>query len=192
MSFNKDKVSIVQLAEQYGVVLDPSNNDFVGLCPFHPDNDTKSLHLYTHSNSFYCFGCHTAGTIFDFVMKYDGISFKEAVEKLDAGSVDEFDLSDVDIKSTQKFNTHREMIETTATGHLRTLYFQMLVMKTDKITVKTLVEELWQWYDNAQVKFDIKSSEGANENVLIQKMNDFYIAFNRKLQQLQTELSAVS
>jgi len=188
MSFNKDKVSIVQLAEQYGVVLDPSNNDFVGLCPFHPDNDTKSLHLYTHSNSFYCFGCHAAGTIFDFVMKYDGISFKEAVTKLDAGSVDEFDLSDINVKSTQKFNTHREMIEALATKHLRDLYFQTLILKDNKVEIRTLVEDLWQWYDLSQVKFDIKASSDVNENVLIQKLNDFYIAFNQKLQQLQVKL----
>ena len=191
MSFDKNKVSLVQLAEQYGVTLDPSGDDFVGLCPFHPDNSTKSFRVYEGSNTFYCFGCHAAGTIFDFIMKYDGISFKDAVEKLGAGCVDEFDLSDIEVKSSQRFNVHREMIETASSNTLNALYFQSIMMKTDKLAVKQLVEALWRWYDDVQVKFDTKITQGVAEGVLIQKLNDFYVAFNLKIKELQEKLSVV-
>jgi RepB DNA-primase from phage plasmid/CHC2 zinc finger len=39
-------------------------------CPFHPD-ETPSLQLYG-DNSFYCFGCHTGGSIYDFAARLWG------------------------------------------------------------------------------------------------------------------------
>lgn len=56
------KEDIVAMAEQLGY--EPrrhGGNRYVIRCPFHPADDTPSLVLYTHNNSFYCFGCGAWG-----------------------------------------------------------------------------------------------------------------------------------
>ncbi|MBQ3402993.1 MAG: DNA primase [Synergistaceae bacterium] len=63
------------------VSLRPAGRGFVGLCPFHADN-TPSFHVYTDTQSYYCFSCHEAGDIFSFVMKSEGLSFPEAIDEL--------------------------------------------------------------------------------------------------------------
>jgi hypothetical protein len=51
----------------------------MALCPFHGD---KSPSLGIKNNRYNCFACGAKGSVIDFVMKMDGISFKEAVNYL--------------------------------------------------------------------------------------------------------------
>lgn len=73
----------LDIAEVIGerVKLRPSSRGYSGLCPFHHE-DTPSFHVYTDTQSYYCFGCHEAGNIFTFLMKADSLSFPEAVKVL--------------------------------------------------------------------------------------------------------------
>ena len=63
------------------VRLKRSGRGFVGLCPFH-EEDTPSFHVFTDTQSYYCFGCQAAGDIFTFIMKTEGLSFGEALRLL--------------------------------------------------------------------------------------------------------------
>jgi len=57
-----------------------------GLCPFHNEK-TPSFSVNEDKGFFHCFGCGEHGSVIDFVMKTEGLSFPDAVEKLagDAG-----------------------------------------------------------------------------------------------------------
>lgn len=78
----KRDVSLVALVESRGVRLTPQGGDLVGSCPFHQD-DTPSLHLSVEKNLWHCFGaCAQGGSVLDWVMKAEGISFRHAVEVL--------------------------------------------------------------------------------------------------------------
>lgn len=61
-------------------------NEHTGLCPFHKEK-TPSFTLNEEKGFYHCFGCGEHGSAIDFVMKMDGLSFPEAVERLaqDAG-----------------------------------------------------------------------------------------------------------
>jgi CHC2 zinc finger len=48
-------------------------------CPFHTD---KTASMYLKNNFFHCFGCGANGDTIDLLMRRDGLSFKEAVIKL--------------------------------------------------------------------------------------------------------------
>jgi len=75
---NTDLVSVVQ---SRGVALTRKGNDYVGLCPFH-EEVTPSFHVTPRKNLFHCFGCDAAGSVIDFVMRREGLTFREAVDRL--------------------------------------------------------------------------------------------------------------
>ena len=54
-----------------------------GLCPFHNEK-TPSFTVSEDKGFFHCFGCGAHGSVFDFVMRTEGLSFPEAVERLAA------------------------------------------------------------------------------------------------------------
>jgi DNA primase len=58
-----------------------SGPEYAGLCPFHNEK-TPSFTVNDKKGFFYCFGCHEKGDAVGFVMKTEGLSFPEAVEKL--------------------------------------------------------------------------------------------------------------
>lgn len=51
-------------------------------CPFHNGDDTPSLCIYPETHTWYCYGCHTGRSIYDWIMLKDSLSFQEAVEKV--------------------------------------------------------------------------------------------------------------
>ncbi len=54
---------------------------YVGLCPFHAER-TPSFTVSPDKQLFYCFGCHAGGNVFTFIMKLEGLTFREAVRRL--------------------------------------------------------------------------------------------------------------
>lgn len=63
------------------VVLKKSGRNYLGLCPFHTEK-TPSFTVSPDKQIFYCFGCHTGGNVFNFIMQHEGVSFPEAVRSL--------------------------------------------------------------------------------------------------------------
>ena len=52
-----------------------------GLCPFHKEK-TPSFTVNEEKGFYHCFGCQAHGSIFDFIMETEGVTFPEAVERL--------------------------------------------------------------------------------------------------------------
>jgi len=63
------------------VALKQEGRDWKGLCPFHSEK-TPSFTVYADGH-FHCFGCGEHGTVFDYVMRRDGIEFHDAVKVLE-------------------------------------------------------------------------------------------------------------
>jgi DNA primase catalytic core len=78
----KSGVSMQRVAEARGVALTKHGADLHGRCPFHADR-TPSLVITPAKNLWHCLGaCQTGGTVIDWVMKSEGVSFRHAVELL--------------------------------------------------------------------------------------------------------------
>ena len=58
-----------------------AGRNFVGLCPFHNEK-TPSFSVNLERGFFHCFGCGAGGTIFDFLIKNEGLTFPEALQSL--------------------------------------------------------------------------------------------------------------
>ncbi|NSX83592.1 DNA primase [Wolbachia endosymbiont of Atemnus politus] len=56
-------------------------DSFVGLCPFHNEK-TPSFSVSNTKGLYYCFGCSAHGDVFEFISQTEGLSFKEALERL--------------------------------------------------------------------------------------------------------------
>ncbi|MFQ5763414.1 MAG: CHC2 zinc finger domain-containing protein, partial [Rhodospirillales bacterium] len=63
------------------VKLQRKGREHLGLCPFHKEK-TPSFTVNEDKGFYHCFGCGVHGSVFDFVMETEGLSFPEAVEKL--------------------------------------------------------------------------------------------------------------
>lgn len=78
----KQETHLRTLVERSGVVLKVSGENLLGLCPMHEDHD-PSLVLTPSRGLWHCMGaCQAGGTVIDWVMKADGLDFREAVDKL--------------------------------------------------------------------------------------------------------------
>ena len=71
---------IVDVISQY-IHIQKKGNNYVGLCPFHNEK-TGSFSVSPSKQMFYCFGCGTGGNVITFLMKYDNMTFPEAVKLL--------------------------------------------------------------------------------------------------------------
>src|SRR5208283_247199 len=78
----KREVSLQRLVEARGIELKRHGKNLVGRCPFHDDR-TPSLVVTTDNNTWHCMGaCNVGGSVIDWVMKSQGVSFRHAVELL--------------------------------------------------------------------------------------------------------------
>jgi DNA primase len=76
----KRAIDIVDLVGGY-IQLRREGRAFKGLCPWHQDS-RPSLHINQERQSWKCWVCNVGGDVFDFVMKQEGVEFREALAML--------------------------------------------------------------------------------------------------------------
>ncbi|NOZ68054.1 MAG: DNA primase [Deferribacteres bacterium] len=76
----KDRIDIVDLISDY-VHLKKTGQNWKGLCPFHSEK-TPSFTVSPAKQIFHCFGCGSGGDIFTFLVRYENLTFPEALRML--------------------------------------------------------------------------------------------------------------
>ena len=76
----RERNDIVEVIGTY-VKLQKKGSSYFGLCPFHNEK-SPSFSVSPDRQIFHCFGCGVGGNVYSFLMKIEGIGFKEAVEQL--------------------------------------------------------------------------------------------------------------
>ena len=74
----RSNADIVDVISDY-LDLKQRGRNYVAVCPFHDDH-SPSLVVSRERQMFTCFTCKTSGNVFSFVMKYENVSFPEAVQ----------------------------------------------------------------------------------------------------------------
>ncbi|MGZ5401084.1 MAG: DNA primase, partial [Nocardioides sp.] len=77
----REKARIDDIVSGYVSLRNAGGGSQKGLCPFH-DEKSPSFQVTPSRGFFHCFGCGEGGDVFSFLMKIDGLSFTEAVERL--------------------------------------------------------------------------------------------------------------
>lgn len=179
------KVDLVTLAWEYGLDLIPQNNgDYVCLCPFHDDRETPSLRFYVQTNTWWCYGCQTGASVFEFVMRMDDIEFPAALHKLAerVGYSGTYSIHDLNIQSTDdSYIVVREKIEIEIHRKAKQVYNRLRDIGTPLPVLYRNFEILWEWYDRTQYLFDKKLFSGTSSEVLKGKLYRFHEKFLKKL-----------
>lgn len=76
----RQSIDIVDLVGGY-IQLRRQGRNFVGICPWH-DDSRPSLNVNQQRQSWKCWVCDLGGDVFSFVMKAEGLEFREALELL--------------------------------------------------------------------------------------------------------------
>ena len=76
----KDKIDIVSFIQAY-LPLKKSGRNYRGLCPFHNEK-TPSFMVSPDLQIFKCFGCGAGGDALTFLMRREGLEFREALAEL--------------------------------------------------------------------------------------------------------------
>ncbi len=74
----KRQADIVRIVQDY-VSLKKAGTNWRAPCPFH--KETKpSFNVNPGKEMFFCFGCHKGGTVFNFIMEMERVTFPEAIK----------------------------------------------------------------------------------------------------------------
>ena len=84
-------------------IVPQGNGDFKICCPFHKD-DNPSCSVSPRKRCFYCFGCKAKGTLTTLVMKVNGVSKREAIQKKANVAGLELEFHDKDYKAEAKYD----------------------------------------------------------------------------------------
>jgi DNA primase len=76
----RERADIIEVISDY-IPLKKAGRHYKGLCPFHQEK-TPSFMVSEEKQLFHCFGCGVGGNVFTFLMKYEHISFVEAVKSV--------------------------------------------------------------------------------------------------------------
>ncbi|GAB6275931.1 MAG: DNA primase [Rectinema sp.] len=75
-----DKTDFLSVYQEH-VHLQKKGGSYWGLCPFHSEK-TPSFSVSVDTGLFYCFGCHKGGSVIQFLMDVDKLTYTEAMEEL--------------------------------------------------------------------------------------------------------------
>ena len=77
---------IEDVVGRYGIELKRQGRALVGRCPFHADGGRPNLHIFTATQTWWCFRCCLGGDVLKFVMLVEDIGFREAADRLSGGA----------------------------------------------------------------------------------------------------------
>ena len=126
----KQSVSMIEMLQHYGIETNRSN---FCRCPFHQEK-SASFKAYPGTRGFYCYGCHANGSVIDFVMKFFGLSFGDAIKKIN----EDFSLG-LPIGEKLDRRKHLEMN--------RQAFMRKREMNAKKVEQERLENSYWEAFD---------------------------------------------
>lgn len=125
----KTKISTKELLSAYGIHI---NSRGFAKCPFHKEK-TASMKIYEGDRGYYCFGCRKSGDIITFVRDYFGLSFKDAILKIN----EDFSLG-FNLKSFSRIEK---------TQMAKKVYLRLKKIEKEKEKIRLLEANYWDQYD---------------------------------------------
>jgi DNA primase catalytic core len=77
----KRRNDLCEVVMEHGITLKRRGRSYFGLCPFH-EEETGSFAVSRESGLFHCFGCGAGGDVIGFIVRFHGVTFREALRRL--------------------------------------------------------------------------------------------------------------
>jgi DNA primase len=77
----KRRNDLAEVVTEHGIELRRRGRTYFGLCPFHREK-TPSFGVSREAGLFHCFGCGAGGDVIGFVVRFHGVTFREALRRL--------------------------------------------------------------------------------------------------------------
>lgn len=112
----KNRVDIVDLVSQ-DVTLRRSGKNYTGFCPFHTNTRTPAFVVFPDTGTWRCFSeCNDGGDIFRYVMKKEGVDFREALKMLaDRAGIQLVPLTPEKVEQDERETELQKLLEDTVT-----------------------------------------------------------------------------
>ncbi len=189
----KDAIDIVQVIGER-VELKRSGTNLKGLCPFHSEK-SPSFFVSDQLQRYRCFGCGESGDVFNFLEKYEGMSFSEAlhyladqagitIEEYKASPQDELRDRVLEILSLTKDYYHYLLTEHKA-GEMGRDYLKQRGINSESIKIFQLGFALPGWdglikYLHKKKKYNLSDIEAAGL-IIRGKNGGYYDRFRGRL-----------
>ena len=173
------KVDIVDVISSYLPLTEKGKNHF-GICPFHDDTN-PSMSVSRDKQIFKCFSCGASGNVFDFIMNYEHVSFKEALSILanKAG----IELKGITIKkNTNKYDKDYEIYDLAHKYYQNNMNSKYAKEAKEYLNNRHIDEDIIKTYkiglslDKYEDLTKLLMSKGYNLN----KLNDLGLSNNNK------------
>ena len=107
----RKKANIVDIIAKY-IPLEKRGKNYFAICPFHDDHN-PSMSVSEEKQIYTCFVCGASGNVFNFVMKYENVSFVSAVKKVESFVGINLDVQDVKEKKEDntKYDKYYKMFD---------------------------------------------------------------------------------
>lgn len=188
----QETLDISDIVSNY-VTLKKSGNNLIGLCPFHHEK-TPSFTVNVEKQIYKCFGCGEGGTIFNFLMKQEGLTFPEAVKAL-------AEKANIRIKDINTSKEHQGIGALYKANEQAVSFFSEMLFKTnggkhakDYVTSRLINNESikkfrlgyspnsWNSILNKAKEWNISIQTLENSGLILKKKNGgFYDRFRNRL-----------
>lgn len=156
-------INILEIVREFSIEAEKvssGNFNYRCRCPSKEHNGgyerTGSCYIDSLRNNFYCFGCHASSNCIDFYMLCTGVSFNEAIKKLE----NRFTIEPQNKEPHVEFNNFQILFE------ISNLFRKtMLEHKTDLKWINQLMKQVDLAILNLEVKNDVDSK------ALLKKIN---------------------
>jgi len=146
----KNQLDIVDIISE-SVKLRRSGKNYTGFCPFHANTRTPAFVVFPETGTWRCFGeCNEGGDVFRFVMKKEGVDFREALKMLaDRAGIQLEPLTPQKIERNEREDYLRKLLEEAV------IFYRHQLMSTDagkkaraylreKRGINPKTEEVWE------------------------------------------------
>lgn len=165
----RESVNIVDIINEY-IPIEQKGKNYFAVCPFHDDHN-PSLSISPDKQIYTCFVCGAHGNVFNFIMDYDNISFRESLKKV----ADKVGIP-LDISSKEKRPVNKSL-DLYGIYDIASKYYQNNLLTKDGISALEYLKNRG-FTDDIIKTFDVGlstknnltkllTSKGYNEEVLI-------------------------
>lgn len=123
----REKNDIVDVINE-SVGLQKSGSEWKCCCPFHHEK-TPSFYVSRDKQMYYCFGCHAGGNVITWKMKYENVSFTEAVQDLAKRAGVQLPERELSAKEKKVISHRQQLYEV---NRASANYFYALLTRTDR------------------------------------------------------------